>query len=490
MTVRPLSSPPLRRTLPVGFTIRLDPRVRRWADGSVLIGGAPWRISRIKPPVQDLVRRLVDAGDAGIALESSIDLAAGRLMLDRGFAQPAPPITATHHAPASIVIPAMDHPESLDELLASLEPRHAVVIDDGSRDPGRVAQVTSARGAQLIEHDVNRGPAAARNTGLASTKSAIVAFIDSDCLVSPDWPDRLLHHFDDPAVAAVAPRVAPTHDRHGILERYETTRSSLDMGRTAELVRPGARLSFIPSASLLIRRSALGSSGFDSALRLGEDVDLVWRLVQAGWLVRYDPTVVVRHRTRSHPREWLTRRYEYGTSAADLEKRHPGGLTPARVSSWNLVAVGLIGGGHPVMAAAVCGAASTMLWGQTRELPRGALLAMRTTGQGLLADSAAIGHLLRREWWPLGLTALALSPRSRPARVAAACMLGSIAYEWVTQRPRLDPFRYATLRLIDDAAYGTGVISSAISRHEPRVLMPHIKFPRLGRARPTGNRSR
>ncbi|MCX6431708.1 MAG: mycofactocin biosynthesis glycosyltransferase MftF [Actinobacteria bacterium] len=329
-----------------------------------------------------------------MGLSSSATIA--RLLLDRGFADP---LRSEHAAPPSavpIVIPAMDHPDNLDALLASLAPQRALVIDDGSHDAGLVNDVALAHSAQLIRHPANQGPAAARNTGLASTDSTVVAFIDSDCVAEPGWPGSLLYHFDDPAVAAVAPRIAPAGEGRSVLERYEATRSSLDMGRRPELVRPGARLGFVPSASLLVRRSALGASGFDEDLRVGEDVDLIWRFAEAGWLVRYDPACVVGHRTRNRLREWIVRKYEYGTSAADLDARHPGCLTPARASSWNLAALGLIAAGHSALAVTVTAAATGMLQRQVSDLPRSPLLAARTVGQGLLADGAGIGHLLRR----------------------------------------------------------------------------------------------
>lgn len=468
---------PKDRPLPVGIRIRLDPRVRSWADGSVLIGGSPWRISRLKAPVQHLVRRLAAAGPDGLSLDKPLDLSVARQLLDRGFADPLPPLDDCRRSDAAIVVPAMDHPENLAQILSSLWPRRAVVVDDGSRDPAAVADVTNAHGARLIRHAVNRGPAAARNTGLTDTRSPIVAFIDSDCIAEPGWPGNLVHHFDDPGVAAVAPRVAPTQEGASVLERYEATRSSLDMGHRPELVRPSARLGFVPSASLLVRRSALGAAGFDEDLRLGEDVDLVWRMAEAGWLVRYDPDIVVRHRTRTKPREWLVRRYEYGTSAAALEQRHPGGLTPARVSSWNLATLTLIGLGHPVAALCVSGAAGTMLWRQLRDLPHSPALAARTVGQGLVADVAAIGHMLRREWWPVGALVLMLAPRSRTARLGAVCILAPIAFEWAAQRPPLDPVRYSALRLVDDAAYGTGVISSTLKARNWATLRPHIRWP-------------
>ena len=79
-------------------------------------------------------------------------------------------------------------------------------------------------------------------------------------------------------------------------------------------MRPGSRVSYVPTAALLVRRSALDSVAiddaaipapghlagpgplssrgvFDPALRYGEDVDLIWRLHDAGWRVRYEPSV-------------------------------------------------------------------------------------------------------------------------------------------------------------------------------------------------------
>ena len=53
-------------------------------------------------------------------------------------------------------------------------------------------------------------------------------------------------------------------------------------------------------------------------------MDLIWRLVDAGWRVRYDPRVVVAHDDGRR----LVKRFHYGTSAAPLSHRHPGRLAP------------------------------------------------------------------------------------------------------------------------------------------------------------------
>ncbi|WP_442940273.1 glycosyltransferase family 2 protein [Nocardioides sp. B-3] len=60
-----------------------------------------------------------------------------------------------------------DRAPDLARLLDALPPSvPVIVVDDGSRDPSAIARVTADHGARLVVHDVNRGPAAARNTGL------------------------------------------------------------------------------------------------------------------------------------------------------------------------------------------------------------------------------------------------------------------------------------------------------------------------------------
>lgn len=483
------SASPRQRQLPLGFRVRLDPRVRRWADGSVLIGGAPWRVSRISDSTRAFVRRLVAAGNAGVVLTDEREGRIARALLDRGFANPV----AVPVEPPScrIVVPAMDRVSNLDRLLASLHGPDVLVVDDGSRDPGLVASTATRHGAATIVHGVNRGPAAARNTGLGATTGELIAFIDSDCIADLTWVGRLSFHFLDPTVAVVAPRIVPTDGSGSLIERYEAGRSSLDMGRRPELVLPGARLGFVPSAAIVVRRSALGDTAFDEDLRLGEDVDLTWRLVDAGWLVRYEPTVRIQHATHANWRSWVRRHYEYGTSAPRLAARHPGRLTPARVSAWNVAVLSLLAARRPFAATCVAVGAAAALRTPLRGLPRPSALAARTVGQGLIADGAAIGHLLRREWWPVGAVALAAAPRSPAARLVVACMLGPIAWEWIIERPEVDLVRYCLIRQVDDAAYGTGVIASSVRARSLAPLLPHIRMPAPPRrARRRGNAAR
>lgn len=475
----PLGRPPAQSALLSGFRLVWDGRTSVRARGQVLLGGSPWRISRLPERAQLFVEALRRAGAVGLTVHEPWQREMARVLIDRGFAHPAPVADAEPAASVVVVVPVLDRVDGLRSLLSSPVGARVVVVDDGSADPGPVADVVGEFNASLIRHAVNRGPAAARNSGAAETGEEILAFVDSDCVVDDGWPHSQLWHFRDPLVGAVAPRVLPLMKDGGVLARFEAVRSALDMGSRPELVRHGARLGFVPSAAVLVRRSALGRGGFAEELRLGEDVDLVWRLSQSGWQVRYDPDVTVWHRGRDQWRDWLVRSFEYGTSSAALEARHPGKLVPARLTGWNVAVLGLVSARRPLLASLATVASASLLSRALPSVPDRTLIAGETVARGLLADAAQIGRLLRREWWPLGLLALVSTPRSRTARVASAAMLIPIALDYARTRPRLDPLRYGAIQLVDDAAYGSGVIASSIHSRTLRPLIPRVTLPNL-----------
>jgi GT2 family glycosyltransferase len=535
-----------------------DSGTRLVAGGSVLVGGSPVRVLRLTSagarqvaswfagaPVPSgagaraLARRLLDAGIAHPDLaarggpDGSPGTAAAWATADPVDANPAAGVSR-HPGPAdvTVVIPVRDRHAELARCLSGLRDlAHVIVVDDASADPRAIERIAAEHGAAVIARPVNGGPGAARNTGLGAADTDIVAFLDSDCVPRPGWLAGLLPHFTDPAVGAVAPRIVPHENGTGWLARYEGASSTLDMGARPSPVRPGARVSYVPGAALVVRKAAAGE-GFRDGMYVGEDVDFVWRMPAAGWRVRYEPGAVMGHDHRVTFRAWFSRRADYGTSAAALEELHPGAVRPLYASWWTAGAWAAALSGHPGTAAALTATATAVLSRRLSRVtgerwpaparpphnsdkrawrlglhvivdvwthpdvpkrppspaspdnskkrasagtPRGGAawgLAVRLAAGGTLAAGRPLGSAMSRTWWPIAIpAALAVKKLRLPV---AALILAPPLLDWADRRPPLDPARYVAARLLDDAAYSLGVWQGCLARRTIRPLLPVI----------------
>jgi mycofactocin system glycosyltransferase len=453
----------------------LDRSVRRYRDGRVLIGGSPLRLFRLTDAGARLIDRIeagqaVAAGPAEVRLlDRLIDAGALHLRPERG---PFGPDDVT------VVVPVRNRAAVLDRLLSSIgaagagsRPAAVVVVDDGSLDAAAHAEVARRHGAELVRRPRPGGPGAARHDGIVRSRTDLVAVLDSDCVVTPGWLAALLPQFTDERVAAVAARVR-TEPGEGLLARYESARSPLDLGPEPGPVTPGTRVPYVPAAGVVLRRDAYDDvGGFDDSLRVGEDVDLVWRLVESGWRVRYEPSAVVVHDVRPDLRSWLGQRYSYGCSAAPLDARHPGRVAPVSCSPWSVAVWAAAAAGHPVLGATVAFGTSAALAARLGQLP--AATSFRLALRGHLGAGRLLARALVRVWWPLALAAAVLSRRARWLLVVAAA---SAVAEARTRADRVDvdPVRFAVLALADDVAYGCGVWAGCLRARSLRALMPRL----------------
>ena len=345
-----------------------------------------------------------------------------------------------------------------------------LVVDDASQAPEPVAKVVAATGAELHRRAANGGPAAARNSGLALCRTPFVAFVDSDCVPEPGWLARLLPHFADPMVAAVAPRVIGL-DPPGWLGRYEQARSSLDLGARPGPVQPRSRIAYVPAAALVVRRAALGS-GFSERLRVGEDVDLVWRLHAAGWRIRYEPAARVRHQHRVTFRQWAGRKYAYGTSAGPLAARHPGHLPPAVTSIAAALPLALLRSGRPRSAAVAAGLSAAGLARRLPAFPGRFREAARLVVTGTATTAYGLASAATRAWLPVTLGLLIWCPGARRTLLSGVVAVPTLA--WCARRPRQDPLRWALTYLFDDACYCAGLWAGAVRARTAAPLLPAV----------------
>jgi mycofactocin glycosyltransferase len=444
----------------VKYTI--DRSLQILGDGRQIMGGSPLRLFTLTEGGVKMLARLRDGDD--LARNVLIDR-----LTDAGVIHPQPsepgPFTPED---VTFVVPAFGPVQ-----VADLGPR-MVVVDDASPEGSPTVPLHVVH----LRRQTNGGPGAARTTGLTEVTTPLVAFVDADVVVSRGWLDGLLPHFVDDRVALVAPRVMATVG-DGLLARFEAVRSPIDLGPEPARVRARTRVSYLPTAAIVVRADVLRAiGGFDLGLRTGEDVDLVWRLVDAGHIVRYEPAVVVHHATRPSLTSWLKQRQGYGQSAGPLATRHPGALAPLGVSGWSAGVWSLVGLGHPIAAIGVAIGTAVALLKKLPTIPTKA--ALNLVRYGHLGAAKQIASAITRAWWPLALLAAVVSKRAR--RVVMASAIIPALMDWRKDRPLLDPARYVALRVLDDGAYGFGLWQGAWRARTLEPVTPDFtSWPRPSR---------
>ena len=426
-------------TLPEGLRVVVDRRVVALDSGRVLLGGAPPRLLRLTPAGRALL------ADGGFTVGDATSRALARRLLDAGVVHPVADAGGPAPRDVTVVIPVKDRTAAVARLLAALpELGGVIVVDDGSADPGALRAVADRAGARVLRHVTPRGPATARNAGLAAASTPLVAFLDSDVLPTPGWLEPLLAHLADPAVIV-----------------------------------PRTRVAYVPSAAMLVRRTAAGA-GFDDAMHVAEDVDLVLRLHAAGWRMRYEPTSRVAHDHRTRLRAWWLRKAYYGTGAAPLALRHHRAVPPMVLSPWAAAVAAALLARRPLVALGAAAWAVQRLVSQLPELSRPWLAAARIIGLGAVGAVGQTADAVTRHYWPVAALACVVSPRAR--RTVTAVALAEGVVDWVRHRDR-DPaarpglLGHLVAHRLDDLAYGAGLWWGALRL---RTLEP---------LRPTGPRS-
>ena len=453
---------PQQAPVPSGTSVTLDPDAK-FLDRDLIAGGSPWRLLRLPGGARAIAERWM-GGDVVQPGEERF----ARTLVQQGLLHPRFEATLDVND-VDVVIPVLDDVAALRTLLASLRGLHVTVIDDGSLDATLLHECAQQFGAALERLGANVGPGGARNAGLRATQRPFLWFIDVDITLDNAalTLDRLGVAFADPLVAAVAPRVRGAGGAT-LRDQFEQRFSPLDMGLRSALVLPGGAVGFVPSACLLTRRSALGE-GFDEALRVGEDVDLVWRLHDQGWMVRYYADVVVTHRARSTWPQWWRQRVQYGTSAGALAVRHGDRLAPLRADVWTLVAWASVAARQPVVAARIARLTRDALRERLPAATENAdAVASVVVARGMVGSGGPLVRSTIRTYGPLVLVA-AFHPKLR-RRALALFALGT-AWRWQREPVRV---RDIPLGIADDAAYGVGVWRGAWRARSWRAVTPHF----------------
>ena len=238
----------------------------------------------------------------------------------------------------SVILPTSNRAESLARTLKSLsqvsypaERMEVVVIDDGSTDntPGVVEAAGPIFGEGRLRYDriAKSNICHAKNRGLELARNEMLVFTDDDCTFDPDWLKNLVQPFENAALGAVGgPDRAPPDSA--------PLAGAVDYAFTGLLGSGGVRrggtgkrvAQFYPrGCNMAVRRSALDLAGkFDERLYNGEEIDLDYRISEAGFTLAYQPSCPVWHHRRSSFAGLARQVFHRGVTRRMLFLKNPG----------------------------------------------------------------------------------------------------------------------------------------------------------------------
>lgn len=199
----------------------------------------------------------------------------------------------------SVVIPTYNRAATLRQTLTALMAQdypdyEIIVVDDGSTDGTRAMIAREFPQVRYI-YQQNRGPAAARNRGIAHARGEIIAFTDDDCVPPRDWLARLADGYARyPDVVGVGGYLEAPDE---VLQRAPLARYERFIARRVFRVSEreyvgGFECPAGGTNNIAYRRAILERvGGFDESFpyAAGEDADLKWRICQLGARLLYVP---------------------------------------------------------------------------------------------------------------------------------------------------------------------------------------------------------
>jgi GT2 family glycosyltransferase len=201
----------------------------------------------------------------------------------------------------SLVIPGRNCAGTIRQCLEAVVPLlevarlgEIIFVDDGSTDD--TANIAAEFPVTMIAGG-GKGPGAARNAGWRAAQHPLVWFVDSDCVAEPDALEMLLTHFDEPKVGGVS-------GSYGIMNPESLLACLIHEEIVERHRRMPLRVDFLATFNVVYRRKVLEKiDGFDERFLKGQDAELSFRVMDAGYELRLVFESRVKH---YHASRWLS----------------------------------------------------------------------------------------------------------------------------------------------------------------------------------------
>ena len=245
----------------------------------------------------------------------------------------------------TVLIPAHNEEGVIVQTVASVLASDAkslqiIVVDDGSSDStGALLDANFSHEPRVrIIHQVNRGKSAALRLALSQAETEIVVTIDADTEIEPDAITKLIRHFCDPQVAAVAGNIK-VGNRTGWLTRWQALEyiTSQNMEKRAfDLLNC---ITVVPGALGAWRKSAIEAAGGISADTVAEDADLTIAIRRLGWRISYDAEAIAWTEAPETPGQLIRQRFRWTFGTLQSVWKHADTLFRPRYGTLGFVAL-------------------------------------------------------------------------------------------------------------------------------------------------------
>ena len=249
----------------------------------------------------------------------------------------------------SIVIPVYNRPEELEELLQSLAHQEGdisfevIVVDDGSEKTSEhvVKQFSNSYNIEYCFKN-NTGPGDSRNYGIKRASGSYFILLDSDCLL----PEHYLHSVSEALEKNYTEAYGGPDSAH---PSFTLLQKAFNYAMTSWLSTGGLRSSERPNRKFQLRSFNMGLSakafqltGGFAKQRIGEDIDLNFRLEKLGCSTQFLPEAFVYHKRRTTLGQFFRQTRNFGAARPILSRLHPG-TAKLSYALPSLFSLGLVG---------------------------------------------------------------------------------------------------------------------------------------------------
>src|SRR5712675_1514809 len=245
----------------------------------------------------------------------------------------------------TVLIPAHNEEtvivQTVKSVLASdLKDLRVIVVNDGSIDrTGDLLDGNFGRDSRVrIIHQVNRGKAAALGRALGETDTEIVVTIDADTEIEPNAISKLLRHFSDEKVGAVAGNV-----KVGNRSRWLTRWQALEYITSQNMEKRAFDLlnciTVVPGALGAWRKSAIEAAGGITADTVAEDADLTVAIRRLGWRIGYDEEAIAWTEAPETPSALIRQRFRWTFGTLQAFWKHRDTLLRAKYGTLGWIAL-------------------------------------------------------------------------------------------------------------------------------------------------------